>query len=61
VSRWALWIVLAWTNRVGSYGDPAEYNDPMRPLMQPWIPQAPYIGESNDRPHHDARGSAEKK
>lgn len=35
-----------WTNHVGSYGNPAEYNDPMRPLMQPWIPQAPYIGEA---------------
>ncbi|HVU13891.1 MAG TPA: ABC transporter substrate-binding protein [Phototrophicaceae bacterium] len=33
-----------WTNHVGSYGDQAEYNDPNRPFMQPWIPQAPYIG-----------------
>ncbi len=33
-----------WTNKVGSYGDQAEYNDPKRPLMQAWIPNAPYIG-----------------
>lgn len=33
-----------WTGRVGSYGRPAEYNDPQRPLMQPWIPTAPYVG-----------------
>jgi len=34
-----------WISRVGSYGNPAEYNDPERPSMQPWIPTAPYIGE----------------
>jgi peptide/nickel transport system substrate-binding protein len=34
-----------WTERVGSYGRQAEYNDPARPLLQPWIPAAPYIGE----------------
>lgn len=34
-----------WISRVGSYGQPAEYNDPARPSMQPWIPTAPYIGE----------------
>ena len=34
-----------WVSRVGSYGHAAEYNDPARPLMQPWIPVAPYIGE----------------
>ena len=33
-----------WTNRVGSYGDASEYNDPQRPFMQPWIPTTPYIG-----------------
>ena len=33
-----------WTNRVGSYGDASEYNDPQRPFMQPWVPSAPYIG-----------------
>lgn len=34
-----------WISRVGSYGQPAEYNDPARPTMQPWMPTAPYIGE----------------
>lgn len=34
-----------WISRVGSYGDQAEYNDPSRPLLQPWIPVAPYVGE----------------
>ncbi|HRW08597.1 MAG TPA: ABC transporter substrate-binding protein [Caldilineaceae bacterium] len=34
-----------WVSRVGSYGNPAEYNDPDRPLMQPWVPVAPYVGE----------------
>lgn len=33
-----------WTNHVGSYGDPSEYNDPKRPFMQPWIPTAKYVG-----------------
>jgi len=33
-----------WTNRVGSYGDASEYNDPQRPFMQPWIPTTPIIG-----------------
>ena len=33
-----------WISRVGSYGHPAEYNDPARPLLQPWIPTTPYIG-----------------
>jgi peptide/nickel transport system substrate-binding protein len=33
-----------WTDHVGGYGDPAEYNDPKRPFMQPWIPTTPYIG-----------------
>ena len=34
-----------WISRVGSYGQPAEYNDPARPSMQPWIPTGAYIGE----------------
>lgn len=34
-----------WAARVGSYGKQAEYNDPARPLLQPWIPTAPYVGE----------------
>lgn len=34
-----------WRSRVGTYGDQAEYNDPARPLMQPWIPAEPYIGK----------------
>ena len=33
-----------WEGRVGTYGDNAEYNDPDRPTMQPWIPTAPFIG-----------------
>jgi peptide/nickel transport system substrate-binding protein len=33
-----------WISRVGSYGHQAEYNDPARPSLQPWIPTAPYIG-----------------
>jgi peptide/nickel transport system substrate-binding protein len=33
-----------WRGKVGTYGDPAEYNDPKRPSMQPWIPTTPYIG-----------------
>jgi peptide/nickel transport system substrate-binding protein len=33
-----------WTGRVGSYGRPSEYNDPARPLLQPWIPTEPYVG-----------------
>lgn len=33
-----------WRATVGTYGDPAEYNNPERPSMQPWIPTAPYIG-----------------
>lgn len=33
-----------WISRVGSYGNPAEYNDPARPSMQAWIATAPYIG-----------------
>lgn len=33
-----------WISRVGSYGHQAEYNDPERPSLQPWIPTAPYIG-----------------
>lgn len=36
---------LWWKGRVGTYGDQAEYNDPDRPSMQPWIPTAPYVGE----------------
>lgn len=34
-----------WRSTVGTYGDPAEYNNPARPSMQPWIPTAPYVGE----------------
>jgi peptide/nickel transport system substrate-binding protein len=33
-----------WVSRVGSYGQPAEYNDPNRPSLQPWIPTTSYIG-----------------
>lgn len=33
-----------WISRVGTYGQPAEYNDPARPSLQPWIPVTPYIG-----------------
>lgn len=33
-----------WKGRVGTYGDPSEYNDPDRPTMQPWIPTSQYIG-----------------
>ncbi len=33
-----------WQGRVGTYGKQAEYNDPQRPLMQPWIPTEPYVG-----------------
>lgn len=33
-----------WISRVGSYGHQAEYNDPARPSLQPWIPTAPYVG-----------------
>jgi peptide/nickel transport system substrate-binding protein len=33
-----------WNGNVGSYGSPAEYNDPNRPTLQPWYPVAPYIG-----------------
>jgi len=34
-----------WHARVGSYGSTAEYNDPNRPLMQPWIPTDSYVGK----------------
>jgi peptide/nickel transport system substrate-binding protein len=34
-----------WISRVGSYGHQAEYNDPARPTLQPWMPTAPYIGQ----------------
>lgn len=34
-----------WASRVGTYGQAAEYNDPNRPTMQPWMPVAPYIGQ----------------
>ena len=34
-----------WISRVGSYGNPAEYNDPDRPLLQPWIPVTEYVGQ----------------
>lgn len=34
-----------WHARVGTYGDPAEYNDPKRPSMQPWIPTSSYVGK----------------
>lgn len=34
-----------WVSRVGSYGQQAEYNDPARPFLQPWIPTEPYIGK----------------
>ncbi|HEX7041427.1 MAG TPA: ABC transporter substrate-binding protein [Trueperaceae bacterium] len=35
-----------WISRVGTYGQAAEYNDPARPSLQPWIPTAPYVGET---------------
>jgi peptide/nickel transport system substrate-binding protein len=38
-------IGIWWEGRVGTYGDNAEYNDPGRPTMQPWILTAPFIGE----------------
>jgi peptide/nickel transport system substrate-binding protein len=34
-----------WKATVGTYGDVAEYNNPARPFLQPWIPVAPYVGE----------------
>jgi peptide/nickel transport system substrate-binding protein len=34
-----------WISNVGSYGQEAEYNDPNRPSLQPWIPTAPFLGE----------------
>jgi peptide/nickel transport system substrate-binding protein len=34
-----------WVSRVGSYGHDAEYNDPERPLMQPWIPTESILGK----------------
>jgi peptide/nickel transport system substrate-binding protein len=34
-----------WNGNVGSYGAPAEYNNPNRPTLQPWYPVAPYVGE----------------
>jgi len=34
-----------WNGNVGSYGSPAEYNDPNRPTLQPWYPTAAYVGE----------------
>lgn len=34
-----------WIANVGSYGHDAEYNNPERPTMQPWIPTAPFIGQ----------------
>ncbi|UCH26528.1 MAG: ABC transporter substrate-binding protein [Trueperaceae bacterium] len=40
-SNFGLW----WESRVGTYGDNAEYNDPNRPLMHPWIPTEPFIGK----------------
>lgn len=33
-----------WNANVGSYGSPAEYNDPNRPTLQPWFPTEPYVG-----------------
>jgi len=33
-----------WRANVGTYGDAAEYNNPARPSMQPWIPAEPYVG-----------------
>ena len=30
---------------IGRYGQAAEYNDPERPLMTPWIPTEPYVGQ----------------
>lgn len=30
---------------IGRYGQAAEYNNPERPLMTPWIPTAPYVGQ----------------
>lgn len=33
-----------WISRVGTYGQQAEYNDPARPSLQPWIPTSPYVG-----------------
>lgn len=34
-----------WIGRVGSYGHDAEYNDPARPSLQPWIPTEPFQGK----------------
>jgi peptide/nickel transport system substrate-binding protein len=34
-----------WIGRVGSYGHDAEYNDPARPSLQPWIPTEPFRGK----------------
>lgn len=39
-SEFGIW----WEANVGTYGDPAEYNNPNRPLMHAWIPVEPYIG-----------------
>jgi peptide/nickel transport system substrate-binding protein len=33
-----------WISRVGTYGQRAEYDDPARPSLQPWIPTTPYVG-----------------
>jgi peptide/nickel transport system substrate-binding protein len=33
-----------WVGHVGSYGQDAEYNDPARPSLQPWIPTEPFLG-----------------
>lgn len=40
-SAFGLW----WESRVGTYGDNAEYNDPDRPSMHPWIATEPFIGK----------------
>lgn len=40
-AEFGLW----WESRVGTYGDKAEYNDPNRPSLQPWIATGPTIGE----------------
>jgi peptide/nickel transport system substrate-binding protein len=34
-----------WLNNIGTYGGFAEYNDPDRPLLHPWLPAAPYFTE----------------
>ncbi|MGN6100262.1 MAG: ABC transporter substrate-binding protein [Devosia sp.] len=34
-----------WHDHVGTYGDPAQYADPARPSIQPWIATDSYLGK----------------